>query len=149
MGLTIQSLFLHQYGCLDVKKLNEYLEIASRLGICEEDIIYTVDGYGFSYKQMLEDINVLFLIVINLIFFTYIDLLGEWLSQEYPEAFETIEGWLDEEKDEFNPYINCLDSWFSNELDEIEIYNDEKSFKAYLKAIGKKRREGQHESTKA
>ena len=135
--MNFNDLLTTNYGSLDIDHLNGYLETAEKLGIDEQDIHFEIESLGYEHKQVMEDINIYYYATISSIFYKYLRLVEEWLESDYPEAYEKIKEWLENERDNFSPFINCLDSWYNNILDEIDIDNTEESFKEYLKALSK------------
>jgi len=121
------------WGYLDAKKLKEYFDIAKLYDIEVSDIRENIqdDGYNIS------DINQWFYYTIRSIYFDFCSEFQEYTEKEYPLIHKNfrIEEALQEAQDDFNPYINYLDSWFSNELDEMDLGNKEESFKSYLKVL--------------
>lgn len=116
------------WGYLDVKALEDYIEVAKKFDIYPEDIKEDIKGYDGD----VTDINAWFYSSITLIFYEIRDELKK--STDDGELLEKIE----EMEDNFNPFINYMDSWFNNFLDDIDFNQDKEKI---LKDVIKKLRE--------
>lgn len=105
------------WGSLDVEKLEEYLEIAQKFNIDIYDIREDIKGYGGD----ITDINSWFYSVINFIFNNVMD------EVEKSTDDKTILEKVDELRNNFSPYINYMDSWFDNFLDNIDLNQDKEN----------------------
>jgi len=101
------------WAYLDVEKLEWYLEIASRLGISIDDVKEEIEEFNGDTSN----INNWFYAVIELIFWNVTNKLFEQTDDENLKyEIETMQ-------DNFSPYINYMDSWFDNDLDNIDWDN--------------------------
>jgi len=108
------------WGSLDINALEKRISEAEKIGVTLDDIK--------DYVEDLEnktDINTWIYATLNCIFQKTCDLLKE----EFPEKESIIESW----EDDYSPFINYLDSWQNNELDEIDF--DSNNWKEELISI--------------
>ena len=121
------------WGYLDEKALDKYLSICYELDLTIanlEDRITDMEGDRL-------DINMWFYSCIDAIFYTYSDkLLDELDAFKYPNVYDKVQEYLEDLKDNFSPFINCLDSWFHNIFDELTFDVDKDIF-IILKEIRK------------
>jgi uncharacterized coiled-coil DUF342 family protein len=109
------------WGSLDIEKLEEYLKIAKKFGVTIDDIreeIQETFRYSAGEEGDIADINNWFYVAIHEIFYAIMDEVRNVTEDE--EILKKIE----ELENNFNPYINYMDSWFNNLLDEIDFTKD-------------------------
>jgi hypothetical protein len=102
------------WGYADIEALEEYIEIAKKFDIFPDDIIEDIK----SYEGDVTDISTWFYSSITLIFYEIIDELEK--STDDSDLLEKIQ----KLRDNFDPYINYMDSWFNNCLDDIDFNQD-------------------------
>jgi len=103
------------WGSLDIEALNELIEKAELLEIYPEDIREYIEN---NYMNVT-DINSWFHGVMSLMFYKIVNTIRNILDEDDEEHRELLNK-LQEWEDDFSPYINYLDSWFNNPLDEID-----------------------------
>ena len=111
-----------EWGYFDIKELNTRMEQASTWDICNTDIIDYIEGINGDKT----DINTWIYSTINLTFYKVIEALREHIVDTMDaedERLQDIEYYIDKLEDEFSPYINYMDSWYSNILDNIDLDN--------------------------
>jgi len=107
------------WGYMDIESLSNYIDTAKELDIDIEDIKEDIRGFD---GDILE-INNWFYSTISQIFHTHISNFEEWVQAEYPLIYKNkIDDILIDLEDNFSPFINCLDSWYSNVYDELEDF---------------------------
>jgi len=91
--------------------------------------------YDFSYQDEIENIgfdkidtNVYFYVVIDKLFSHICNQIEETISEMFDmDSFEEekeIQEKLEKLKDSFSPFTNCLDSFFNNIFDELDLSLD-------------------------
>ena len=108
------------WGGLDISALENRISEAEKIGVTLDDIKDNVDEFGNR-----TNINYWFDAVLSCIFQKTCNLLKE----EFPEKEFIIKSW----EDDYSPFINYLDSWHNNELDEIDF--DENNWKEELLSL--------------
>lgn len=115
--LTVEDLF--DWGSLDVEKLEEFINAARKFGI---DIDEIRDNIA-SFEGDITDINAWLYSVVSLLFYRITDELSDYVENLdlKPYIKDLISNYIEDLRDNFCPYINCLDTWFNNILDEIDL----------------------------
>ena len=111
-----------EWGYFDIKELNTRMEQASTWDIYNTDIIDYIEGINGDKTN----INTWIYSTINLTFYKVIEALREHIVDAIDgedEQLQDIEYYIDNLEDEFSPYINYMDSWYSNILDNIDLDN--------------------------
>lgn len=102
------------WGSLDVKALEDYIKTAEKFKISSDDIKEDIR----SYEGDATDINYWFYSTITLIFYEVmreIRVIAEKNGDaELIDKTEYLEN-------NFDPFINYMDSWFGNCLDDIDF----------------------------
>ena len=91
---------LLECGYRDLERLEEFLRIAKELNI-------NIDLDGIIWELKDEEIN----IDLNMIMFKVMETIVYDLAEELNK--------VEEAQEKFNPFLNYLDSWFNNDLDEL------------------------------
>lgn len=107
------------WGSLDVDALKKYILIANEFGIDIEDVKEDMS----SYEGDILDINNWFYSTISLTFYSIMEGLGEYVQDniEDEDVVDFLLDKIEELKDNFSPFINYLDSWYNNILDNIDL----------------------------
>lgn len=117
-----------------MKKTMGLIETAEHWGV----EIFEIREDIKSYDGDITDVNSWFHSTISLTFYKVLEGLEEFIEENIEDEEENslaIEK-LEELRDDFSPFINYLDSWFNNILDEIDLTEDhEEVFKAITKAF--------------
>ena len=117
----------------DVNSLECWLKKAEKLDISVDDISDQIENNGCNKT----DINSWFYVTIESIFYRFLNDFKKWTKKKYPLIYDGcgVEDLIYDFECDFNPYINYLDSWFNNELDNYDFENIETDFKSFLKYI--------------
>ncbi len=123
------------WGYLDIKELSKYMNIAINFDIQPCDIKEEVEELFPTTAH--QDINQWFYCYLSRIFYTFIPKLDDWIKDNYPLIYERkyIEDELKYLEGNFNPLINCLDSWFNNFLDELYPRDSDECYREALKLL--------------
>lgn len=107
------------WGSLDVDALEKYILIANEFGIDIEDVKEDMSNY----EGNVLDINNWFYSTISLTFYSIMEGLGEYVQDniEDEDVVDFLLDKIEELKDNFSPFINYLDSWYDNILDNIDL----------------------------
>ena len=115
MDLNLKNIL--GWGYSDIEALKSYIKIAEKFNIYPEDIKEDIR----EYQGDATDINSWLYSVISAIFYKITQEIRE-IANENKDT-ELLER-IDELENEFNPFINYMDSWFSNFLDNIDFNQD-------------------------
>ena len=125
------------WGFLDVEELERRVEVAENFGVEIDEIKEGIEEFSNDNTAFL-DINNWIYSTMTLTFNEVMRGLEQYI-EETPknmedliiEEREEIKNKIEELKDNFSPFINCIDSWYDNLLDNIdltrhteEVYND-------------------------
>jgi len=102
---------ISEIGYLDLKELSLWDNAIRKF---EYDFSYIDEIESIGFDKI--DTNTYFYVVIDRLFNLICQELEENinLSREEKKSLENL-------KDNFNPFINCLDSWFNNVFDELDL----------------------------
>ena len=95
------------------------------------DIKSSIEGMGYGLSDI--DINTYIFAAMDSIFYTVMQNVEEIAKAELkPENFERFEEFLNDLRDNYSPFINCIDNCF----DEMTLNGDlDQDFKELLKAF--------------
>lgn len=126
-----------QCGWLDAQYFINLLGQCEKYDIEMGDIKDDIEGMGYELGNI--DINTYIFSAMDKLFFRVMQNVEEKAEEELkPENFERFNEFLQELKDNYSPFINCIDSWFNNCFDEMTLNGDEEQdFRELLKAYTK------------
>lgn len=102
------------WGSLDMDKLDYYLGIATMFDVDIEEIrrfIKDIEGD-------MTDINTWLFATVNCAFYAIMNAVRDEI-----EGDEELEEKIQELIDNFDPFINYMDTWFNNILDDVNFDN--------------------------
>lgn len=116
-------------GYLDAEAFMEYLNTAENYHIDMEQLNDDIDSMGYEKSQI--DINTYFYSAISCIFYTVLNNVQEYADDNLKlDNLQRISDYIEGLKDNFSPFINCLDSWYNNIFDNMTLSGDvEQDFK--------------------
>jgi hypothetical protein len=99
-------------GYLDLKHLIYYNEAIKKF---DKDFDYKEELNNIGNDDKVTDANNLYYVVIDRLFYSIIgELENLKLTKKQKNKINVL-------KDNFSPFINCLDSWFNNIFDELDL----------------------------
>lgn len=105
--------YLFGWGYRDIEKLEELLEAAEKFNIYPDEILEDIR----EIENDPTDINSWIYSTMSLLFYKIMDEVEkEIYDKNIIKKVEKI-------REEFSPYVNAMDSWFNNFLDEINLQN--------------------------
>jgi predicted ribosome quality control (RQC) complex YloA/Tae2 family protein len=105
--------YLFGWGYRDIEKLEELLEAAEKFNIYPDEILENIK----EIENDPTDINSWIYSTMSLLFYKIMDEVEkEIYDKNIIKKVEKI-------REEFSPYVNAMDSWFNNFLDEINLQN--------------------------
>jgi hypothetical protein len=108
------------WGSLDIKWLEKKFALAQHFGIGPDMVKESIEDND------LTDINVWINQLLDDLFNQVTDQFEEYIIDTYSEEEqEPILEKLETLKQEFNPIINYMDSWFNNLMDEVDFEKSE------------------------
>ena len=110
--IKINLMNVLDWGSGDITALERYLTIADLWGISIYDIADTIEFTNGDKTK------------INDWFYTVIELIFSTVMKEVQEVHPELETKIEKLNDNFLPFINYLDSWFNNFLDDVELYDE-------------------------
>ncbi|SDG32110.1 hypothetical protein SAMN04244560_02145 [Thermoanaerobacter thermohydrosulfuricus] len=120
--------YLFGWGYRDIEKLEELLEAAEKFNIYPDEILEDIK----EIENDPTDINSWIYSTMSLLFYKIMDEVEkEIYDKNIIKKVEKI-------REEFSPYVNAMDSWFNNFLDEIDLQKDKNEIiEEVIKAIEK------------
>jgi len=110
------------WGSLDIKWLEKKFALAQHFGIGPDMVKEALDENGSD----LTDIQAWIGQLLDDIFNQVTDRFEEYIIDTYSEEEqEPILLKLEKFKENFSPYINYMDSWFNNLMDEVDFEKNE------------------------
>ena len=122
-------------GWLDAQYFIKLLGQCEQYNIEMSDIKSSIEDMGYQLSDI--DINTYIFAAMDSLFHAVMQNVEEKAKDELkPENFERFEEFLNDLKDNYSPFINCIDSWFNNCFDEMTLNGDlDQDFKELLKAF--------------
>lgn len=105
--------YLFGWGYRDIEKLEELLEAAEKFNIYPDEILEDIR----EIENDPTDINSWIYSTMSLLFYKIMD------KVEKTTYDKNIIKKVEKIREEFSPYVNAMDSWFNNFLDEINLQN--------------------------
>ncbi|UZQ81766.1 hypothetical protein [Thermoanaerobacter sp. RKWS2] len=105
--------YLFGWGYRDIEKLEELLEAAEKFNIYPDEILEDIR----EIENDPTDINSWIYSTMSLLFYKIMD------KVEKATYDKNIIKKVEKIREEFSPYVNAMDSWFNNFLDEINLQN--------------------------
>jgi hypothetical protein len=109
---TLENLF--GWGYLDIKKLDDLLYTCSNWSIEVDDLEQLIGDFAGDTTNLNDWIYA----CIHKLFYTIFYEVEKYIKDK--KLLQKIE----HIKDNFDPYVNYMDSWFNNFLDEINLDDD-------------------------
>ena len=107
------------WAYLDIQELEKNMEICEGFGIYADDIKDDIQGYNGDAT----DINNWIYSAISLSFYHVINETRGHIeaNDDYNDIADDLLYLIDELENNFSPFINYMDSWYNNILDEIDL----------------------------
>lgn len=118
--LDLSGMF--NWGYLDVDFLEDCMRIAEKFGIYSDDVRNDISNYCGD----VTDINSWIYSTMSLTFYAIMDRLVKYIEYyiDDEDKKEYLLSEVDELRDNLDIYVNCLDSFYNNVLDDVDLSKD-------------------------
>lgn len=122
-------------GWLDAQYFINLLGQCEQYSIEMSDIKSSIEDMGYQLTDI--DINTYIFAAMDSLFHTVLSQVEEKAEQDLkPENLERFNDFLTDLRDNYSPFINCIDSWFNNCFDEMTLNGDlDQDYNELLKAF--------------